>query len=152
MTPERPEVEAASVRHSRSAEETRALGSDLGARLAGGEVVVLCGDLGAGKTQFAKGVARGLGIQAEVLSPTFTMAARYAGRLPLVHFDLYRVRGERELAELGFLESDDEREVTLVEWGDRTERPAGAIEVRIAILPDGTRRIEIEPASWGALP
>ena len=63
---------------------------------------MLVGDLGAGKTQFAKGVARGLGVDSEVVSPTFTMAVRYEGRLPLVHYDLYRVRQQRELVEMGF--------------------------------------------------
>lgn len=129
---------------TRSEGETRALGERLGRQLGGGEVVVLSGDLGAGKTQFAKGVARGLGIAAEVVSPTFTMAVRYEGRLPLVHYDLYRVRSERELVEMGFLESDDPREVALVEWGDRTEPPAGAIRVHIEIEPDGSRTIDID--------
>lgn len=124
--------------------ETRALGERLGRSLQGGEVLLVCGDLGAGKTQFAKGVARGLGIEVEILSPTFTLAARYEGRLPLVHYDLYRVREGRELVDLGFLESDDPGEVTLIEWGDRIDPPPGAVVVRIAILPDGTRRIDIE--------
>jgi tRNA threonylcarbamoyladenosine biosynthesis protein TsaE len=106
--------------------------------------VLLCGDLGVGKTQFAKGVALGLGIRNEVVSPTFTMAVRYEGRLPLVHYDLYRVRGPRELVEIGFLEADDRREVALVEWGDRAAAPAGAIRVRIDLEPGGDRCIEVE--------
>lgn len=129
---------------SASEAETRACGERLGKRLEGGEVVLLCGELGAGKTQFAKGVARGLGVTAEVLSPTFTMAARYEGRLPLVHYDLYRIRDARELVELGFLAGDDPREVTLVEWGDRVEPPPGCIRVELGLLPDGRRRIAIE--------
>jgi tRNA threonylcarbamoyladenosine biosynthesis protein TsaE len=137
----RPPVE---VHRSTSEEETRALGERLARTLTGGEVVLLCGDLGAGKTVFAKGVARGLGVEAEVVSPTFTMAVRYEGRLPLVHYDLYRVRGARELEELGFLAGDDAREVALVEWGDRAEPPRSRLEVRIAIEPTGARRIEIE--------
>ena len=128
---------------SRSESDTRALGERLGEKLQGGEIVLLCGDLGAGKTQFAKGVARGLGVRDEVVSPTFIMAARYAGRVPLVHYDLYRVRGDRELQELGWLELEDPREVTLVEWGDRAPAPAGCIEVRIRIDSDATRTIEI---------
>jgi tRNA threonylcarbamoyladenosine biosynthesis protein TsaE len=125
--------------------ETRALGERLGASLQGGEIVLLCGDLGVGKTQFAKGLARGLGVTTEVVSPTFTMAVRYDGRLPLVHYDLYRVRGERELVEMGFLESDDPREVAVVEWGDRAAAPAGAIRVRITLEADGTRTFDVDP-------
>lgn len=140
------------VHRSSSEAQTRALGERLGAELRGGEIVLLCGDLGAGKTVFAKGVAAGLGVQAEVVSPTFTMAVRYEGRLPLVHYDLYRVRGARELEELGFLAGDDAREVTLVEWGDRTEPPGERLEVRIAIEPEGVRRIEIESVVAAPLP
>jgi tRNA threonylcarbamoyladenosine biosynthesis protein TsaE len=132
---------------SRSATETQALGARLGARLRGGEVVLLCGDLGAGKTQFAKGVARGLEVAPEIVSPTFTLAARYEGRLPLVHYDLYRVRRERELVEIGYLDGDDPREVSIVEWGDRVAPPSGAVRVAITLLPDGERRIDIEGAT-----
>ena len=132
---------------STSEAETRACGERLGARLAGGEVVLLCGDLGAGKTQFAKGLARGLGITVEVLSPTFTMAARYEGRLPLVHYDLYRVRDARELVELGFLAGEDPDEVAVVEWGDRVPPPPGCWRVELHVEPDGRRRIDIEAPS-----
>jgi tRNA threonylcarbamoyladenosine biosynthesis protein TsaE len=128
---------------SDSAAATQALGERLGAQLQGGEVVLLCGDLGAGKTQFAKGVARALGIAGEIVSPTFTMAARYAGRLPLVHYDLYRVTRLSELREIGFLESDDPREVALVEWGDRIAQPAGALRVDFRLAGDGARRITV---------
>jgi tRNA threonylcarbamoyladenosine biosynthesis protein TsaE len=122
---------------------TRACGEAFGRALQGGEVVLLCGDLGAGKTQFAKGVARGLGVAAEVLSPTFTMAARYEGRLPLVHYDLYRVRDERELVELGFLSGDDPLEVSVVEWGDRVGPPPGCWRITLHVETDGRRRIDI---------
>jgi len=123
--------------------ETRQLGERLGSRLQGGEIILLCGDLGAGKTQFAKGVGRGLGVEADVVSPTFTMAARYSGRLSLVHYDLYRVRGSRELVEIGYLEGDDPLEVAVVEWGDRTAPPAGAVQVHFEVEADGARRIEV---------
>lgn len=135
---------AASTHESRSESQTRALGERLGARLRGGEVVLLCGDLGAGKTQFAKGVAHALGVEAEVVSPTFTIAARYPGRLPLVHYDLYRVTRVAELREIGWLETDDPLEVALVEWGDRVPPPQGAVRVTFAFLPDGGRRIAVD--------
>jgi tRNA threonylcarbamoyladenosine biosynthesis protein TsaE len=123
--------------------ETRALGERFGARLQGGEIVLLCGDLGAGKTQFAKGVGRGLGVAAEVVSPTFTLAVHYAGRLPLAHYDLYRVQRQAELLEIGFLEPDDPRTVTLVEWGDRLPPPPGAVRVVFHLEGGERRRIEI---------
>lgn len=126
-----------------SAAETRALGVRFAARLCGGEVVLLCGDLGAGKTQFAKGVGLGLGIENEIVSPTFTLAVRYEGRLPLVHYDLYRVRRQSELIEIGFLESDDPRLVTLVEWGDRVPPPPESIRISLELEADGVRRIDI---------
>lgn len=135
------------VHRTASAAETQELGRRFGASLRGGEVVLLCGDLGAGKTQFAKGVAAALGVGTEVVSPTFTLAARYEARLPLVHYDLYRLRDLRELREIGFLETDDAAEVALVEWGDRIARPPGAIGVRFDVEPGGMRRIEIEEPS-----
>jgi len=127
-----------------SAAETRALGAQFGSGLVGGEIVLLCGDLGAGKTQFAKGVAAALGVAAEIASPTFILSARYEGRLPLVHYDLYRVRSAVELREIGFLESDDPSEVALVEWGDRVPTPAGAVRIVFSVEPDGSRGIVIE--------
>ena len=133
-----------SQHRTESEKETRALGERFAATLAGGEIVLLCGDLGAGKTQFTKGVARGLGVAAEVLSPTFTLAARYEGRLPLVHYDLYRLREARELREIGWLEADDPNEVAIVEWGDRVPPPAGAIRVRFVVESASTRHLVFE--------
>ena len=124
-------------------EETRALGERLGASLQGGEVVLLCGDLGVGKTQFAQGVARALGVQGPVLSPTFTLAVHYEGRLPLVHYDLYRVAHPAELEGMGFLAADDPRTVSLVEWGDRVH-VAAAIRVELTLHPDGTRQLVVD--------
>ncbi|MFQ5601152.1 MAG: tRNA (adenosine(37)-N6)-threonylcarbamoyltransferase complex ATPase subunit type 1 TsaE [Candidatus Krumholzibacteriia bacterium] len=139
----------ASTWTSRSEEETRALGERFGRRMRGGEVVLLCGDLGVGKTQFAKGVGRGLDVQGDIVSPSFTLAVHYEGRLPLVHYDLYRVMGERELEEMGFLEPEDPRAVSLVEWGDRTGPPRGAIRVDMRLDLDGVRHIEIRGLDFG---
>ena len=129
---------------SDSEASTEAYGESFGRRLAGGETVLLCGGLGVGKTCFARGVGRALGVRGPVVSPSFTLAVQYeGGRLPLVHYDLYRVVDARELLEMGFLDTDDPRTVCLVEWGDRTDPPPGAIHVRIELGPDGSRQIEI---------
>ena len=135
-----------STHWTRSEAETRDLGERLGRALRGGDVVLLCGDLGAGKTQLAKGVGRALGVRGEVVSPTFTFAVHYEGRLPLVHYDLYRVRTEAELLEIGFLDADDPQAVTLVEWGERVPQPDGAIRIDLHVQPDGSRKIVIGPS------
>lgn len=127
---------------SRSVEETRKLGECLGRHLQGGEIVLLCGDLGVGKTHFAQGVGRALGVSEAMVSPTFTLAVQYDGRLPLVHYDLYRIAREEELDGMGFLEEEDPRAVRLVEWGDRVVVPE-AIRVDLQMDAEGTRRIEI---------
>jgi len=126
-----------------SAEETQRVGEDIAAHLHGGEILLLQGDLGAGKTQLTKGIARGLGVSAEVVSPTFTLVAQYEGRLPLAHYDLYRVETPADLQEIGYLEEDDVRTVRVVEWGERAPFPAGAIHIRISMIDPETRRIEV---------
>jgi tRNA threonylcarbamoyladenosine biosynthesis protein TsaE len=102
-----------------SEEETEALGVALGSRLFPGAVVLLDGELGAGKTVFARGVARGLGVTVPVKSPTFTLLNAHSGRLPFYHFDLYRLEAEEELFELGIDEMIDGDGVTLVEWAGK---------------------------------
>ncbi|UCE01424.1 MAG: tRNA (adenosine(37)-N6)-threonylcarbamoyltransferase complex ATPase subunit type 1 TsaE [Candidatus Latescibacterota bacterium] len=131
---------------SRSPAETEALGERFGRTLRGGEIVLLCGDLGVGKTQFAQGIGRALGVTAPIVSPTFTLAVHYQGNWPLVHYDLYRVESAEELMEIGFLEEEDERAVRVVEWGDRLPQPRNAIRVQLTIETDATRRIEVHAA------
>lgn len=106
---------------SHSPEETFAIGARLAAELRGGEVLALCGDLGAGKTHLAKGLAGGLGCDAAgVTSPTFTLVHEYGGgRLPVFHFDFYRLGDEDEVWRLGFEEYLGEGGVLLVEWADK---------------------------------
>ena len=123
---------------------TRDCGERFGRRLRGGEIVLLAGTLGAGKTVFAQGVAAALGVQAPVVSPTFTLAVRYSGRLPLVHYDLYRVQHPDELREIGFLEAEDPNTVSLIEWGDRIPAPAGAVLVSLQVEAGDRRRIAID--------
>ena len=98
-------------------DETRALGGAVAAVVDAGDVLVLVGDLGAGKTAFVQGFAATLGVTAPVTSPTFTLANRYEGRLVVNHLDVYRFEGPEEVSDLALPELLDEG-VTLVEWGD----------------------------------
>jgi tRNA threonylcarbamoyladenosine biosynthesis protein TsaE len=127
---------------TRSVDETRGLGARLGdALLRPGDVVVLSGPLGSGKTAFAQGVARGLGVTDPVVSPTFTIVREYMGRVPLAHVDLYRLERLQELHDLGFDEILDDR-VTLVEWGDAAGPllPSDRLEVRLEMSGNENER------------
>ena len=139
-------------------EMTRALGGALAGGLQSGDVIVLSGDLGTGKTVFAQGVAAGLGVTERVVSPTFAIAREYAGRLPLHHLDVYRLEHVQEAIDLG-LDELFEDAVTLIEWGDgvRDLLPADRLEVELALAPahaatEDTRHITITPfgADWSA--
>lgn len=133
-----------------SAEETRRIAAELAERLSDGDVVLLSGDLGAGKTQFAQGVADGLGVTEPVTSPTFNLVFEYAsGRIPLYHFDLYRLEDAQQLEDIGFYELSDESTpgIALIEWADLfpEEMPEDAIAVIIRKDPadPSARVIEI---------
>lgn len=103
-----------------SPEETEALAKRLGETAEAGTVFCLVGDLGAGKTLFTQGFAKGLGVAEKVTSPTFALMNQYRGRLVVTHFDLYRLEREEELDEIGFYEfAEDERGVVLIEWADK---------------------------------
>lgn len=106
-----------------SAAETSALGRRLGSLLRPGDFVALTGDLGTGKTEFARGVATGMGVDGEIpiTSPTFTLLNIYQGRLPFYHFDLYRLAGSGEVMELGFEEYFYGGGACLVEWAERLQ-------------------------------
>jgi tRNA threonylcarbamoyladenosine biosynthesis protein TsaE len=129
-----------------SPEATRLAGERLGARLRAGQVVALIGDLGAGKTCFAQGLLRGLGVRAGVTSPTFVLVNHYRGRLPVHHVDAYRVATLSELLDLGLDEMWSAEAVTVVEWADKflPLLPADRVTVRIAGLGDEPREIAIE--------
>lgn len=102
-----------------SAAETEALGEQLALRLTGGEVIAYTGDLGAGKTAFTRGLARGLGITDRVTSPTFTIVNEYeGGRLPLFHFDMYRLSSSDELYDIGWEDYLARGGVCAVEWSE----------------------------------
>jgi tRNA threonylcarbamoyladenosine biosynthesis protein TsaE len=114
--------------------------------LEAGDVVALYGELGAGKTSFVQGLARGLGVPAErrVGSPSFTLVNEHAGRLPLYHVDLYRIADERELDEIGLEEYLASGGVTVVEWFDRCPGaiPAARLDVRIEVSGARSRRLQ----------
>ncbi len=130
---------------SRSEKETLALARDLARDFRGGEVVLLVGELGAGKTIFAKGIARGLGLKdlRQVCSPSFTILNIYQARLLVFHFDLYRLERESDILELGWEDYLD-RGVVVVEWGERVPFELDAIRVFIAKEEGDERRITIE--------
>ena len=131
----------------RSVAETEALGRRLGALLFPGAVVALIGPLGAGKTQLARAIAVGLDIPnpAVVNSPTFVLIQEYAARLPIYHFDAYRLSSEADFADLGVHEYFQGNGVCLIEWADKVSAtlPRERLEVRIAINGDESRRIEV---------
>ena len=130
---------------TRSEAETAAVGRELAPTLAAGDVVLLYGDLGAGKTAFVRGLAEGLGVPpAEVSSPTFTLVQEYrGGRVMLVHVDLYRLNDPRELDDLG-LDEIAEDGVLAIEWAEKLSRPIEeAIEVRFEHAGDDTRHLAI---------
>ncbi len=127
-------------------EETEAVGAALGKRLKSGTVIAYRGDLGAGKTAFTRGLARGLGYDEPVTSPTYTIVNEYlGGRLPLFHFDMYRLHSSDDLWDIGWEDYLDRGGVCAVEW---SENVADALENPIIItiekLGDDARRITIE--------
>ena len=126
---------------SNSAEETRKLGEELAADLRPGDVILLEGPLGAGKSELARGIARGLGVRETVTSPSFTILNVYtSGRLPLYHFDWYRLESEEELYELGLAEYLGGDGVALVEWPGRCPDALPADFEMIEIIPEGECR------------
>lgn len=134
------------VHETAAVEETAALARALGAGLRGGEVILLHGELGAGKTAFVKGLAEGLGADpGEVASPTFVLLTWYPGRLKLWHADLYRL-GDADAGELGLEELPGPDGVLAVEWAERLPRPRWArpITVRIAHRGEDRREVSVE--------
>ena len=140
---------------TRSTRETLELAGGVGELLRAGDVVSLVGDLGAGKTVFARGVARALGVTEPIVSPSFTIVREYEGRVPLVHVDVYRIDAVQELHDLGFEEVVRDDAVTLVEWGDMIDGllPGDRLDIRLAAGADDDERVvEIEGhgRSWRA--
>ena len=129
---------------TRSPAETEAVGAALASRLQAGDLVGFTGGLGAGKTTFTRGLARGLGFEGDVTSPTFALVNEYrGGRLPLCHMDAYRLAGADGLFETGFYDYADGGWVVAMEWSERVGvRPA--VSVDIERVDDETRRIRLE--------
>jgi len=132
----------------KNVEETIRWGSEqMAPRLSAGMILALTGDLGAGKTHLVKGIARGLGYQGEVTSPTFTLLHEYlGGRLTLYHLDLYRIQGAQEAIRFGVEDYLPAAEgVTIVEWPERIQSllPSGTVWWEIQILEDQSRQIKI---------
>jgi tRNA threonylcarbamoyladenosine biosynthesis protein TsaE len=127
-----------------TAADLQAIGGRLGRVLAAGDVLALIGPLGAGKTTFVQGVARGLEVPADrhVASPTFALVNEHPGRVPLVHADLYRITDARELDELGLTDAFD-RAAVAIEWLDRfpDAAPGERLTIEIEIAADGGRRV-----------
>ncbi|MDZ4199615.1 MAG: tRNA (adenosine(37)-N6)-threonylcarbamoyltransferase complex ATPase subunit type 1 TsaE [Kiritimatiellia bacterium] len=138
------------LRTTRCFEETEALGATVFKRtLHPGAVLALYGDLGAGKTCLVRGIGRGLGVQADVLSPSYDLIHEYPGPLPMQHIDLYRIRSSEEALDLGLLEIMEGRSVTVIEWAERAEDLLPPRTIRVWMeegdAPD-IRRIRID---WG---
>ena len=129
-----------------STEETAEIGFRLGERCRGGEIFALSGGLGAGKTALAAGIARGLGIDSRVTSPTFTIVNTYEGRLVMAHFDMYRLKNSDELIDIGWDDYLDSGAVMVIEWSEVAEDilPAGVIRITLAYIDDTSRKITIE--------
>lgn len=131
---------------TKTAEETSVIASSLANKVMSGNVITLEGDLGAGKTTFTKGLAKGLGIQRNVNSPTFTIIKEYkGGRLPLYHMDVYRVEDEDE--DLGFDEYFHGDGVTVVEWAHliKDQLPLERLDIKIYYEDETTRKIILTP-------
>ncbi len=130
------------VTHSEA--ETTRVGVDLAADLAPGDVVLLIGDLGLGKTVLARGIAAGLGVDpCEVHSPTFTLVNQYRGRVPVHHVDLYRIDRESDLSELGLEEILGGEGVAIVEWGERLGRYGVRDALEVSFVDRGGAEREI---------
>ena len=132
--------------NTNSPEETQALGAALGQLLKPGSVIAYTGDLGAGKTAFTRGLAQGLGCSETVTSPTYTIVNEYlSGRMPLFHFDMYRLASADDLWDIGWEDYLDRGGVCAVEWSENvTAAMENAIWVRIEKTGDESRRITIE--------
>lgn len=133
---------------SKSEQETEQLGMRFAETLPGGAVVAMYGDLGAGKTAFVRGMARGLGLDCRVSSPTFTIVNEYLGKRELIHFDMYRLSSADELFDIGWEDYLNRGAVCAVEWSENVQDAFFGDEIRVRIekIGDSQRKITIEGA------
>lgn len=131
--------------HTSAVDPTIACGSALGVLVAPRDVIVLCGDLGAGKTHLSKGLAAGLGVAEPVTSPTFNILLVHRGRIPLYHFDLYRLDRADQLIDIDYFETVESDGVSVVEWGDRFAEVTDecTLVVDIRIIDDTARELHV---------
>jgi tRNA threonylcarbamoyladenosine biosynthesis protein TsaE len=145
-------TEAAQERAFRTtdAEATRRLGASLAAAARPGDLVCLWGELGAGKTQFAKGFGAGLGVSGTISSPTFILMSEYEGRIPLFHVDLYRLADGADALAGGLIDERQSTGVTLVEWPERMGEllPASRLDVLIDGTGDEPRALRVRAGGW----
>jgi tRNA threonylcarbamoyladenosine biosynthesis protein TsaE len=140
---------------TKSVDDTQALAGELAAAARPGDVILLAGDLGAGKTTFVQGFGRALGVTEPITSPTFVIVRTYDGTFPIVHVDAYRLEHLQELVDLGVGELLDHEGVTLIEWGDAVipALPPEFLEVRLELADDDDERVlrlRSAGASWAA--
>ena len=136
------------VFHSKSESETEVIGEAFARDLPGGTVVAMYGELGAGKTAFVRGMARGMGIDCRVSSPTFTIVNEYPGKRELIHFDMYRLSSADELFDIGWEDYLARGAVCAVEWSEKVRDAFFGDEITVTIekLGDTERKITIEGA------
>lgn len=136
-----------------SVEETIAAAEEVAASLSSGDIILYEGDMGAGKTHFTKGIAKCLGIDDEITSPTFALVNEYYGKLPLFHFDLYRIESYDDLYAIGFFDYLDRGGIIAAEWSENiselTYELRDAIKIRIEKLSDTERRIIVSGKYFG---
>jgi len=140
--------------HTNSAHETMALGEQIGRAAQAGDCIALIGELGAGKTVMAKGIAKGIGIEPDaVTSPTFVLIARHQGDLPLYHFDAYRLSAASEMSAIGAEEMLYGNGVCVIEWADRMAEilPEDRLEIRMIVTGETGRKIRIRSAGQQGL-
>ena len=137
------------IYHTNSPEETEAIGQLLASRLQPGTVIAFEGDLGAGKTAFTRGLARGLGAKDRVTSPTYTIVNEYlGGKMPLFHFDMYRLGSSDELFDIGWEDYLERGGICAVEWSENVrDAMEGALTVRIEKTGETSRTITLEGGS-----
>lgn len=138
---------------TKSEEETLAAAAELAESFKAGDVILYSGEMGAGKTAFTKGIARCLEVDDEVTSPTFALVHEYSGRIPLFHFDLYRINGYDDLYAVGFFDYLDRGGIIAAEWSENVEglesELGGVIKIHIEKLSENERKITVTGGVFG---